>query len=113
MTVSVIRQTRSMSNQICHLDVAGTPPRIGVPLDIRMSPEFGLHCHKSTFGKCCCLPISQTWHMNCKEAKAWLVSKGYIDANGRGPNQVCAGGVGMNRVMRLYCPNGATGSQAL
>ena len=69
MTVSLIRQTRSMSNQTCHFDVAGLPNRIGTPLDIRMSPEFGLHCHKSTFGKCCCLPISQTWHMNCKEAK--------------------------------------------
>lgn len=114
MTVSLIRQTRSMSNQTCHFDIGGLPRRIGVPLQVRMQPDFGLHCRKSSNGgKCCCLPISQTWHMNCGEAKAWLRKNGYIDANGNGPNQICAGGVGMIRVMNLYCPHGARGSSAL
>lgn len=106
MSVSVrgIKQTRSMSNQTCHFgSMSGLPPRVGVPVNVIMQPNYGLHCQAKTHnGRCCCLPISQTWAMNCKEARAWLVSKGYINANGKGPNQVCSGGVG-NRVLNMHC----------
>ena len=40
------------------------------------------------------------------------MKKGYIDANGRGPNQVCAGGVG-NRIINLHCSGGARGPYGL
>ena len=106
MGVSVrgLKQTRSMSNQTCHFgSLSGLPPRVGVPVSVLNQPNYGLHCQASKSNpNCCCLPISQTWHMNCAEARAWLISKGYIDANGRGPNQVCAGGVG-NRILNMKC----------
>lgn len=112
MSVRGIKHTRSMSNNRCNglgLTLGAPPPRIGISPMIRSTPEFGLHCQKSTFGKCCCLPISQTWHMNCKEAKEWLVERGYIDANGNGPNQTCAGGVGNSNILSHYCSTGNVG----
>lgn len=104
ITVSGIRGTRKMSNQTCHFgSISGLPPRVGVPLGVLLQPNYGLFCQASKNNpNCCCLPISQTWQMSCTEAKAWLVEKGYISANGKGPNQVCAGGVG-NRVLNKIC----------
>ena len=116
MSVSVrgIKQTRSMSNQTCHFSsISGLPPRVGVPIRVIMQPNYGLHCQATkNDSNCCCLPISSTWAMNCTQARAWLVSKGYIDANGRGPNQVCAGGVG-NRALKMHCERGARGAYGL
>ena len=100
MSVSVrgIKQTRSMSNQTCHFrSISGLPPRVGVPLQVLLQPDYGLHCRANKpGGNCCCLPISQTWQLNCTQAKAWLTSKGYIP----GPNQTFSGGVG-NRVIGM------------
>ena len=64
MSVSVrgIKQTRSMSNQTCHFgSISGLPPRVGVPLQVLLQPDYGLHCRANKpGGNCCCLPISQT-----------------------------------------------------
>tara|TARA_B100000902_G_C27322663_1_gene925841 strand:+ start:16967 stop:17248 length:282 start_codon:yes stop_codon:yes gene_type:complete len=93
-----------MSNQTCHFSsLSGLPPRVGVKLSVLLQPNYGLHCQATkNDSRCCCLPISQTWHMNCKEVRSWLISKGYVNANGKGPNQLCAGGVG-NRVLSMRC----------
>lgn len=93
-----IKKTRSMSNQTCHFGgISGLPPRVGVSLRVLLQPEYGLHCNaNNSSDKCCCLPISQTWHMNCKDAKSWLNNKGYLT----GSNQVYSGGVG-NRVINM------------
>ena len=101
-SVRTIKQTRSMSNQTCHFgSISGLPPRVGVPLQVLLQPDYGLHCRANKpGGNCCCLPISQTWQMNCTQAKGWLVANGYINANGKGPNQAFSGGVG-NRVINM------------
>lgn len=98
VSVRVLKQTRSMSNQTCHFgSLSGLPPRVGVPVSVLNQPNYGLHCQASKSNpNCCCLPISQTWHMNCGEARAWLTSRGYIP----GANQTFSGGVG-NRVINM------------
>ena len=109
MTVALIRRTRTLSNNTCHFSsISGLPRRVGVHPTIRLAKD-GVHCRASRHdGKCCCLPISQTWHMNCKEARNWLIQNNYLNPDGTGPNQVCAGGVGMSRIMMMYCLSGAS-----
>lgn len=106
MGVSVrgLKQTRTMSNQTCHFgSLSGLPSRVGVPVSVLDRPNYGLHCRKNqNNSSCCCLPISHTWSMNCTQARQWLITNGYINANGKGPNQVCSGGVG-NSVLNIRC----------
>ena len=98
MSVSVrsLKKVRSMSNQTCHFgSLSGLPPRVGVPINILTSPNYELFCRASKSNpNCCCLPISSTWHMNCKEARAW------VDSLPKSANQVYSGGVG-NRVINM------------
>jgi len=100
MSVSVrgLKQTRSMSNQTCHFSsISGLPPRVGVSINSLIMPKYGLHCRAAKSGdSCCCLPISQTWQMNCTQAKSWLTSNGYLP----GKNQTYSGGVG-NRIINM------------
>lgn len=102
MSVSVrsLKKVRTMSNQTCHFgSLSGLPPRVGVPINILTSPNYELFCRASKSNpNCCCLPISSTWHMNCKEARQWLKEKGYIP----GSKSNMAGGVGMIRMIRQY-----------
>ena len=100
-SVRGLKNTKLMSNQTCHLgSLSGLPARVGVRVSIITMPNYGLHCRAKNKGdSCCCLPISQTWHMKCADAKAYLKSKGLLDGT---KNQVCAGGVG-NRCVSGHC----------
>ena len=95
-----LKKTRAMSNQTCHFgSLSGLPPRVGVPINILTSPNYELFCRASKNNpNCCCLPISSTWHMNCKEARAWLKEKGYD----KSPNQVSSGQIGSRRLLLQY-----------
>jgi len=102
MTISVrgLKNVKSMTNNTCHFgSMSGLPPRVGVPVRILNAPNYGLHC-KSTADNpnCCCLPISHTWHLNCKEARR------YFSAYMNKPiNQVYSGGVGNRCVNMRFC----------
>ena len=96
MSVSVrsLKKVRSMSNQTSHFgSLSGLPPRVGVPINILTSPNYELFCRASKSNpNCCCLPISSTWHMNIKEARAW------VDALPKS-NKNSGGGIGSIRLL--------------
>tara|TARA_A100001015_G_C14963337_1_gene701867 strand:- start:932 stop:1243 length:312 start_codon:yes stop_codon:yes gene_type:complete len=103
MSVSIrgLKQTRSMSNNTNHFgSLSGLPSRVGVRVQLRIMPDYGLHCMAKQDGdKCCCLPISHTWHMKPAQARAYLRSKNLLNGTF---NQVCSGGVG-NRCVSGHC----------
>lgn len=92
------KNTKLIANSTCIFgNMSGLPPRVGVPVRILDQPNYGLHCRASKSDpNCCCLPISHTWQMNCKEAKAYLKTKSYS-------NQVYSGGVGNRCVSMRMC----------
>ena len=102
MSVSVrgIKQTRSITNQTSIFgSLSGLPPRVGVRVYILDMPGYGLHCNSnSANNSCCCLPISQTWHLKPAQALAYLNSKGLNPKR----NETCSGNVG-NRVLNRIC----------
>ena len=90
-----------IANSTCIFgSMSGLPPRVGVPVRILDQPNYGLYCKSSsTNPDCCCLPISHTWQMNCKEAKAYLKSKGLLSTT----NQVYSGNVGNRCINMRMC----------
>lgn len=103
MTVYVrgLKNVKSMTNNTCHFgSMSGLPPRVGVPVRILNAPNYGLHCRSTADNpKCCCLPISHTWHLNCKEARKYLIDNGLMSST----NQVYSGGVGNRCVSMHFC----------
>ena len=98
MGVFVGKNNKLISNNTCHFgSMSGLPSRVGVRVAMLDNPRYGLHCRATKDNNnCCCLPISQTWHMDCKTAKAYLKSKGLLSTT----NQTFSGGVG-NRVINM------------
>ena len=97
--MQVFLKTNLITKTTCQFPVAGLPPRVGVRVGILNLPNYGLHCRATKDDpNCCCLPISQTWHMKCAEALA------YLNANGLNSqtNPTCSGGVG-NRCVMGFC----------
>jgi len=92
-------KTNKIANSTCIFgSMSGLPPRVGVPISILVQPNYGLHCRAtSTNPKCCCLPISHTWHLKCGAARAYLKAHG-LDNN---TNQVYSGSHPGNRVLNL------------
>ena len=97
MGVYVGAKTNKIANNTCIFgSMSGLPPRVGVPIRILDQPNYGLHCRATKSDpNCCCLPISHTWQMNCKEAKAYLKAHG-LDNN---KNPTFSGSYPGNRVM--------------
>ena len=98
MSVYIGVNNRKITNNTCIFgNMSGLPSRVGVPVAILNNPQYGLHCRATKDNnKCCCLPISQTWHLNCKEARKYLEDNGMISKT----NQVYSGGVG-NRILKM------------
>lgn len=98
MGVYVGVNNRKITNSTCIFgSMSGLPPRVGVPVSILNNPQYALHCRATTNNnKCCCLPISHTWHLNCADARKYLIDHNLMSKT----NQVYSGGVG-NRILKM------------
>ena len=100
MSVYIGANNRKITNSTCIFgSMSGLPPRVGVPVAILNNPNYGLHCRaKGANDKCCCLPISHTWHLKCGAARKYLEDHGLLSTT----NQVNSGGVGRSRLLLRF-----------